>query len=122
MKVTYVPVLGILRELYVQPRGMARFREYIDTLTGGGDDVVLPIGVANPMAKEHALAKLDELLALGAEEIGAAAAEAAQRRLEAIDTVEIKASIVLADDVGGGWTNRSTTEAMVRFPERGALK
>jgi hypothetical protein len=30
--------------------------------------------------------------------------------------------VVLADDVGGGWTNRYTTEAMVRFPSRGALK
>ncbi|MBV9133962.1 MAG: hypothetical protein JO318_14765 [Chloroflexi bacterium] len=34
----------------------------------------------------------------------------------------ITASIVLVDDVGGGWTNRYTTEAMVRFPGRGALK
>jgi hypothetical protein len=36
--------------------------------------------------------------------------------------VEIKAALVLVDDVGGGWTNRYTTEAMVRFPGRGALK
>jgi hypothetical protein len=101
---------------------MARFRQYIATLTGGGDDVVLPIGVANPMAKEHALARIDELLRLGAEEVGAEAAQEAERRLAHIATVDIKASIVLADDVGGGWTNRYTTEAMVRFPSRGALK
>jgi hypothetical protein len=98
--------------------------------------VVLPIGMANPMAKEHAVAKLDELLALGAEDIGAAAAREAEGRLSAvgapesrIDTaesnlaaLEIKASIVLADDVGGGWTNRYTTDAMARFPGRGGLK
>src|SRR5207244_2748193 len=35
--------------------------------------------------------------------------------------VEIKASLVLADDLAGGWTNRYTTEASVRFPSRGAL-
>ena len=122
MQITYLPVLGVLRELYAQPRSMERFREYIARLTGGSDDVVLPIGVANPMAKEHALGRLDELLALGAEGLGAAAANEAQRRLAAIECVEIKASIVLADDVGGGWTNRYTTEAMIRFPSRGALK
>lgn len=122
MMITYLPVLGILRELYAQPRTMARFREYIATLTGDGEDIVLPIGVANPMAKEHALAKLDELLALDAEEIGAATARDAEQRMARVETVEIKASIVLADDVGGGWTNRYTTEAMVRFPSRGALK
>jgi hypothetical protein len=122
MKISYMPVLGILRELYVQPRDVRRFRKYVATLTGGSDDVVLPIGVANPMAKEHAVAKLDELLALRAEAIGADAAGEAEARLGEVDTPEIKASIVLADDVGGGWTNRYTTEAMVRFPSRGALK
>jgi hypothetical protein len=44
---------------------MQRFARYIRELTGGTDDTVLPIGVANPMAKEHAVAKIDELLALG---------------------------------------------------------
>jgi hypothetical protein len=124
MQITYVPVLRTLRELYAQPRDMTRFRQYIATLTGGGEDVVLPIGVANPMAKEHALASIDQLLALGAEEIGAEAAREAERRLRTVQMAEIliKVSIVLADDVGGGWTNRYTTEAMVRFPSRGALK
>jgi hypothetical protein len=123
MNITYLPVLPTLRELYVQPRDMRRFREYIATLTGGGDDVVLPIGVANPMAKEHALARIDELLALGADHIGAVAAADAQARLAHVPgPYEIKASVVLADDVAGGWTNRFTTEASVRFPSRGALK
>ncbi len=122
MKVTYLPVLGVLRELHQQPRNVQRFRNYIASMTSGTDDVVLPIGVANPMAREHALARLDELLLIGADEIGAQSAKAAEVRLERIETVEIKASIVLADDVGGGWTNRYTTEAMLRFPGRGALK
>ena len=135
MKVGYVPVLQILRDLYVQPRGMQRFQKYVATLTGGTQDVVLPIGVANPMATDHAVAKIDELLALGAETIGAAAAANAHERLERIPLAfssasaggtaaegEIKASVVLADDVGGGWTNRYTTETSVRFPRRGALK
>jgi hypothetical protein len=124
MRISYMPVLGILRELYLQPRNMQRFRNYVAMLTGGGDDVVVPIGVANPMAKEQAVATIEKLLELGAEEIGAEAARDAAERLARVEIgdVEIKASVVLADDVGGGWTNRYTTEAMVRFPSRGALK
>jgi hypothetical protein len=91
-------------------------------MTGGTDDVVVPIGIANPMAREHALARVDELIALDADSMGAAAARTADDRLRDVPGPEIKASIVLADDVGGGWTNRYTTEAMVRFPGRGALK
>ena len=123
MKVTYLPVLGTLRELYLQPRDMHRFRSYISTSTGGTDDIVLPIGVANPMAKEHAVARIDALLAAHAEEIGAeAAADAAQRLARVPGDVEVKAALVLVDDAGGGWTNRFTTEAAVRFPGRGALR
>jgi hypothetical protein len=123
MRVTYLPVLSILRELYVQPRDMQRFRRYIAALTGGSDDVVLPIGVANPMAKEHALVKIDELLAIGADAVGAQAAAQADARLQQVKRdVEIKASVVLVDDVAGGWTNRFTSEASARFPSRGALK
>ncbi len=123
MRVTYLPVLQILRELYLQPRDMQRFRRYIASLTGGSDDVVLPIGVANPMAKEHAVVKIDELLAIGADEVGAQAAAEADARLRRVAAdVVIKASVVLVDDVGGGWTNRFTSEASVRFPGRGALK
>jgi hypothetical protein len=122
MRVTYLPVLHTLRELYSQPRDMRRFQRYIATLTGGTDHVVLPIGVANPMAREHALDKIDELLALGAEEVCARSAATAGARLaHRSPEVEIKAALVLADDVAGGWTNRFTTEAMVRFPGRGAL-
>ena len=123
MRVTYLPVLAILRDLYEQPRDMQRFRRYVATLTGGSDDVVLPIGVANPMAKEHAVVKIDELLAIGADEVGAQAALDADARLKQVTAdVEIKASVVLVDDVAGGWTNRFTSEASVRFPGRGALK
>src|SRR5437762_67796 len=100
---------------------MNRFQRYLDTMLGGTGDVVLPIGVANPMAKPHAMAKLDELLALGAEEIGAgAAADAAARLREAPGA--LKASLVLADDVAGGWTNRYLTEASARFPDRVDMK
>src|SRR5690349_15449095 len=100
MKISYLPVLPMLRELYSQPRTLARFRKYIETLTGGTDDIVVPIVQANPMAKEHALAAIDRLLGLGADEIGARAAEDADQRLRRVpQDVEIKAAVVLTDDV-----------------------
>ena len=124
MPISYLPVLATLRDLYTQPRDMQRFRRYLAALTAGTDDVVLPIGAANPLAKEHALGRLDELLGMGAEDIGAAAAaEAASRLAGRVSLeVEVKVSLVLVDDVGGDWTNRYTTEASVLFPRRGALK
>lgn len=117
MNITYVPVLAILRDLYSQPRDLNRFRTYLDTMLQGTDDVVVPITVANPMAKEHALAKATELLALGAEEVGAAAAEEAASRLADIPG-QFKATLVLADDAAGGWTNRYLLEATSRFDAR----
>jgi hypothetical protein len=120
VRISYLPVLGTLRDLYSLPRDFERFRHYLALLLGGTDDVVLPIALANPMAREHALAKLDALLALGAEEIGSETAREAAARLHSVDQ-ELKASLVLADDLAGGWTNRYTTEASVRFADQGGL-
>jgi hypothetical protein len=117
MDVTYIPVLAVLRDLYAQPRDFNRFRNYLDAMLQGTDDVVLPITVANPMAKEHALARVEELLALGADEIGAAAAREAATRLADVPD-SLKTTLVLADAAGGGWTNRYLSEANARFPER----
>src|SRR3981081_2764210 len=121
LQISYLPVLHTLRDLYLQPRDMRRFKAYLAALTGGSDDVVLPIGLANPMAKEHALAKIDELLAIGADEVGARASAPPPTRLARGKTYAYsKASVGLADDVAGGWTNRFPSEASVRFPGRGA--
>jgi hypothetical protein len=117
MEITYVPVLATLRDLYAQPRDMARFKRYLHTITQGTDDIVVPIVAANPMAREHVLARVNELLAQGAEEVGAGAAEEAAARLAAVPD-QLKASLVLADDVAGGWTNRYLTEAGARFDPR----
>ena len=117
MEITYVPVLAILRDLYAQPRDMARFQRYLSTITQGTQDVVVPIVAANPMAREHVLLRVNELLAQGAEEVGAATAEEAATRLAPVPD-QLKASLVVADDVGGGWTNRYLSEAGARFDSR----
>ncbi|MGH2369340.1 MAG: hypothetical protein ACRDI2_14195 [Chloroflexota bacterium] len=121
MDIEYLPLLGVLRDLYSQPRSMERFKRYVDTMLGGTGDVVLPIGVANPMAKEDAVAKLDELIGLGAEEVGVKAAQEAAARLGGVPGA-LKVGLVLADDAHGGWTNRYLTEATSRFDDRGGLK
>src|SRR4051812_29048824 len=50
---THVPLLAVQRELYDLPRGMDRFRKYLGVMTGGTDDIVLPLGGMNPMGKHH---------------------------------------------------------------------
>jgi hypothetical protein len=114
MDVIYLPVLGVLRDLYAQPRDFERFRNYLDAMLGGTGDIVLPITGANPMAKEHALRAVDRLLALGAEQIAAGAAQEAAARLRGAPG-SLKTALVLMDDALGGWTNRYITEATDRF-------
>jgi hypothetical protein len=114
MDVTYIPVLGVLRDLYAQPRGMERFRAYLDAMLGGTGDIALPITGANPMAKEHALREVERLLALGADEVAARAVRDAAARLAQIPGT-LKTALVLMDDAMGGWTNRYQSEAADRF-------
>ncbi len=72
------------RAVRAAARDVHRFQRYIATLTGSSDDVVLPIGAANPMAKEHAVVKIDDLLAIGADEVRAQAAAGAGARLKQV--------------------------------------
>ena len=66
------------------------------------------------MGKEHVTDLLDELLMMGAEQVGAAAAIEASARLPEFPG-EFKAAVVVADDLKGGWTNRYDYEFKLRF-------
>ena len=123
MKLTFVPLLRVQRELYSLPRGMERFREYIKTMTDAETgDLALPLVAMNPMGKDHVPALIDEYLAIDAETIasraiedvrragasapaGPATAEAVARR-----TNEYRVALVVSDDLKGGWTNRWASE------------
>ena len=73
MKLSFLPLLQIQRDLYAMPRGMERFREYIKTMTDPETgDLALPLVAMNPMGKDHVPALIDEYIALGAEKIAAA--------------------------------------------------
>jgi hypothetical protein len=111
MNIEYVPLLGVMRELHRVPRGPERFKRYLRTLvTADGTDVeLLPLLVMNPMGKDHVTALLDALLALDADGLGARTAAEAAARL-ADEPGDYKATLVVADDLMGGWTNRYAYE------------
>ena len=108
MKLAFVPLLRVQRELYAMPRGMERFREYIKTMVDAETgDLALPLVAMNPMGKDHVPALIDDYLALGAEEIADAAV--AGVRAAAFD-VQYRVALVVSDDLEGGWTNRWASE------------
>lgn len=116
MTLTHVPLLAVLREVYRLPPDPARFRAYLRaTLTAAGDDVERgPLLAANPMAKPHAAALLDEYLALGAEGIAAAEAAAVAARYPDLPG-DHRLGLTLLDDLAGGGTNRFAEEHTHRF-------
>jgi hypothetical protein len=130
MKLDYVPLLPVQRELHRIPRDLKvdgmpkRFVEYLRTiLNRAGNGVELPPLVAiNPMAKDHVTALLDALLALDADDIAARAAAEAAGRVADVPG-EFKATLVVIDDWMGAWTSRVSHEFDFRFrsgppPER----
>src|SRR4051794_22188219 len=117
----HVPLLRIARDLYDVPRGGERFQAYLRLMTGGPDDAILPLVSLNPMGREHVPAALDALLALDADGIAAQATVEAGRRLGNLN-IDLRVGLSLADDVAGGWTHWSLTDAGHRFALAAALK
>ena len=111
MRLTYVPLLATLRDVYAVPRGRERFETYLKTVLAKdrANVELLPLLAANPMARDHVTALLDELLTLDADGIGARAAAEAAGRL-ADEPGDYKVALVVADDLLGGWTNRYAYE------------
>ena len=116
MKLEFVPLLQLQRDLYRIPRGRERFREYLRVmLNDDRSDVRLPLGVMNPMGKDHVPSLIDALLMLDADGVAARAVGEVSARLLGVPG-EFKAALVVADDLMGGWTNRYTSEFSLRFP------
>ncbi|MEZ5285194.1 MAG: hypothetical protein R2712_10380 [Vicinamibacterales bacterium] len=115
MAVGYRPLLQTQRDLYALPRDLSRFRAYLATLRDEATgEMALPLSAMNPMGKDHVPALLDAYLALGADDIGArAAAEAGA--VSASEPGAVEATLVVSDDLHGGWTNRWASEFGHRF-------
>jgi hypothetical protein len=111
MKLEWVPLLKIQRDLHGIPRGMDRFREYLRVMIDDSrDDLRLPpLVIMNPMGKERVAELLDRLLGLDAEGVAARAVEEASFRLARV-AGEYRVGLVVADDAQGAWTNRYTSE------------
>jgi hypothetical protein len=116
MKLDYVPLLQVQRELHEIPPGMGRFREYLRTIWSpdGTDGELLPLLIMNPMGRGHVAALLDALLALDADGLAARAAAEAASQL-AVVSGGCKLALVVADDLRGGGTNRYDYEFTLRF-------
>lgn len=118
MKLEYVPLLQVQRDLYGLPRGSERFREYLRTMVDPStDDLRLPLVAMNPMGKDHLPQTLDRLLAMDADGEAARAAAEAQAAL-AQTPGSFRVTTVVSDDLMGGWTNRYTSEFGHRFGEQ----
>ena len=118
MRLSFLPLLQIQRDLYAMPRGMERFREYIKTMTDPETgDLALPLVAMNPMGKEHIPALIDQYIALGAEQI----AQDAMSSVNADFDRAYKVGLVVSDDLKGGWTNRWASEFSHRI-EAGAFQ
>jgi hypothetical protein len=116
MRLDYVALLEIQREIQGMPFGIERFRHYLRTIWNCYDTEfeLIPLLAANPMARDHVTALLDELLALGAEQVAADSAAQAAARLSDVPG-EWRGAVVVIDDLKGGWTNRYDWEFNLRF-------
>lgn len=112
MKLSFLPLLQVQRDLYAMPRGIERFREYIKTMTDPETgDLALPLVAMNPMGKDHIPALIDEYIALDSESY-------AQKLITDLiwgQTPDLagrkyKVGLVVSDDLKGGWTNRWASE------------
>jgi hypothetical protein len=124
MKFKLLPVTDVMLTLYRSPANADRFTEYMNILQGNSPgDIAMPVTFFNPMGKEHVLEKLEELKDLDAEGlIEETLAEINKTTISVSAPAEIKVSLALADDMGGGWTNRYTTDYDSKFNISDLLK
>jgi hypothetical protein len=116
----YVPLLGLQRRIYGTAPGPERFRAYLrEMLEPDTLELRLPLVAMNPMAGQHAIERLDALLALDADRVAAAATEEAAGAV-ADAAGDFRVALVLSDDVRGAWTHRASAELAHRRGE-GAL-
>lgn len=121
MTLSYLPLLGTQKELYGMPRGIERFRAYIATMTDPETgDLALPLVAMNPMGKDHVAALIDQYLAMDADALGAAAMAAAAPDV-ADGPGAFTVSLVVSDDLKGGWTNRHASEFAHRIEGQALL-
>jgi len=121
MTIQLIPLLTAQQNLYRQPLGLDRFREYLQTLLKAdkSDVDLLPMMMMNPMGKQHVADYVDASIAMDAEAIAEDAIASFQlgSRL-----ARFKLGLAVADDQKGGWTNRFSSDFAHRFHGQAQLK
>ncbi len=106
-----------VRELYQLPRTFERFQSYLNLVKTDTGTEALPLSTLNPMAKAHALDRVEQLLAIAAEDRALAAARDAAARMSDLDD-SVRIIVLLIDDAMGGWTNRAFAEFSHRYERK----
>ena len=114
MKLEYMPLLSVQREIQGLPRDYSRFQQYLRMVFDRDGVELPPLGIMNPLGKDHVTRLLDDLLAFDADGIAARAAAEASAALADVPG-EFKIAVVVVDDLMGGWTNRYDYEYGLRF-------
>lgn len=123
MKLSFLPLLQIQKDLYAMPRGMERFREYIKTMTDPETgDLALPLVAMNPMGKDHIPALIDQYIGLDAEKAAQEAIAEASLKATTPSSKDFKVGLVVSDDLKGGWTNRWASEFAYRIEGAAFMK
>ncbi len=117
MELEYLPILQLQRDLYDTPRGPQRFQQYLDMCRDGQGGMGLPLAMLNPMGKAHVPMLFDQYLAMDTERIATTLIKKTAQKLIAI-AGDFRVILTLADDAGGGWTNRFDWEFKHRFETR----
>ncbi len=122
MHLEYIPLLKVQHELYLMPRGLERFQAYLGTMVDSETgDIKFPMSAMNPMGKDHVPALLSEYLALDADGLAVAAVSEATTKLRQVPG-KFKVTLILSDDLMGGWTNHYSTEFTHRSGSKAYFK
>lgn len=114
MVIEHVALLTTIRPLYNLSRDASlRFPYYLALLGSTATTVIPPLGVMNPMAKPHIATALDQLISADIDTLASTWIAEAEAQLG--DLGNYRHGFGVADDVAGGWTERSATEMRLRF-------
>lgn len=112
-----------MKTLYQLPRTRERFEAYLLMLQGKQKtDMILPIAGYNPMGADHILSKLNELQDLDAEQIIQEELDNINTNISSKKDQSIQVVLNLADDIGGAWTDRYTTDFSSKFEIQAFVK
>ena len=112
--IQHVPLLATIRPLYDLPREASlRLPRYLALLGSTATTVIPPLNVMNPMAKPHVATYLDQLISADIDTL--ARTWIAEVEAQLGDLGDYQHGFGVADDVAGGWTERSASEMRQRF-------